>query len=1116
MVATDQDNAMKLPSRQDRARPARVVPMSYAQQRLWMLDRMLPVGRVYNFTKVVRLKGALDVEALQRALNELVRRHEVLRTRFTMHNGEPMQVIEPELTLPLDLKDLTVLPEDHREAEAQRQIRDDSRMTFILDSGPLLRVRLLRLAKNEHWILRTVHHLVTDGWSMGIFWRELSALYGAFVRREPSPLQELAMQYADYAKWQRELLQGEDLQRQLEYWKRTLADCPVLGLPTDYPRPAIATYRGGRLTFAIGVELTRSLRAVSRQEGATLFTTLLAAFQVLLYRYTGQADIAVGVPVAGRRMAGTENLIGFFVNTLAIRGDLSGAPNFREYLGRVRARVSEAYAHQDVPFEKLVEELHLKRDLSRNPLFQVCFTKLFPESHELRLVGIETARVAATGNNTAKFDLDFALVEMDGQTDVAVEYAEDLFDRTTIERLVGHLLTLLEGVVADPDCSIDKLPLLTATERHQLVVEWNATAVDYPPDECVHQLFEQQVERSPDAAAVVLAEQQLTYRELNARANQLARHLRSLGVGPDVLVGLCVERSLDMVVGLLGILKAGGAYVPLDPSYPAARLAFMLQDAQAQVLLTQVRLLDRLPAHAGRTLCLDRDWPIIATQPATNATTAASATNLAYVIYTSGSTGTPKGVMIEHRSLVNHMHWMQRRFPLDASDSVLQKTPSSADAAVWEFFSPLLNGARLVMYDAGAYRVPLDLLHSVMQRGITVLQLLPSILAIMLDGPGFEGCKSLRRVYCGGEALPNELVRRFSKQCPAELVNLYGPTEVTIDATAWVCGKDDDSRLAPIGRPIDNTTAYVLGAAQEPVPIGVIGELSLGGHGVARGYWRRADLSAQRFVLNPFGSHPAARIYRTGDLARYRRDGTLEFVGRCDQQVKIRGYRVELGEIETSIAAHPKVSDAVVLADESRPGDRRLVAYVVLSAGADVKPIEMHTFLRSRLPDFMIPAATVFLETFPRLPNGKIDRDGLQSAGRESHTANAERYVKPRGPVEEQVAAIWADILGVERLGVYDDFFELGGHSLLAMRLLTRVEATFGMLVSVREFFDNPTIANLVQLLAQTRGHVDASDSVAPSAAIASATAIRRNPRVLAARRPGTGSAGNDQERKRG
>ncbi len=1084
------------------------VQLSFAQQRLWLLDRMLPGGSVYNEQFGVRLVGALDIAALRQALNEIVRRHDVLRVRFGMAEGSPVATIAPDLDLDFPVDDLQVLPEGERENVAQQRALEEAQAPFDLAVGPLLRVRLLRIGERSHWMLVTLHHIVTDGWSRGVLARELSALYRAFRQGAPSPLGDLPVQYAEYAAWQRGWLQGSVLDQQLQYWKQILADMPVLELPADRTPPAMPSYRGGRVALDLGDELTRGLRALGQREGATLFMTLLAAFQVLLYRLSGQEDVAVGVPIAGRARPEFEVLIGIFVNTLVLRGDLSGEPSFLEHLAKVRTGAIDTYAHQDLPFEKLVEELAPKRDLARNPLVQVFFNLVSVPGADLELDGLTVETLPEPCSN-AKFDLSLRVTEVAGRLDASFEYSADLFDHSTIERMAGHWRVLLEGIVAEPERAITRLPLLTRKERQQLLVEWNDTAVDYPRDQCIHQLFEQQVERTPDAVAVVCDEQQLTYRELNARANQLAHHLRTLGVGPETLVGIWLERSLELVVGLLGILKAGGAYLPLDPNYPAQRLAFMLADARPTALVTQRRLHDQMRNFSAQVVCLDRDWPIVARQPATNPLCATTAGNIAYVIYTSGSTGKPNGVVSIHRACVNRCHWMWANFPFGPDDVCCQRTAVSFVDSAWEIFGPLLQGVTNVIIPDHVVADPVRFVQTLTESRITRVVLVPSLLRTLLDAdidlndwvPRFSVW------ICSGETLPVDLRQRFHERLPGRtLLNLYGSSEVAADATWHLATPRDRPVRVPIGRPIANTQVYLLDAHQELVPVGVPGELYIGGDGLARGYLRRPELTAQRFVLHPFSAVPGERLFRTGDRAKYLIDGNLEFLGRRDEQLKIRGCRIELGEIATSIAAHPQVSDAVVLADDRRPDDRRLIAYVVLSSGADVKPIEIRTFLRSRLPDFMLPAATLFMAAFPRLPNGKIDRNGLPLPGQESYTADAQRYVIPHDPVEEQVAAIWKDLLRVDRVGVHDDFFELGGHSLLAMRMLARMETIFRVFVSGREFFDDATVANLARIVARSPANAKVAENVL-SKTFSPKSEIRRNPRVLMTRVPVFGSS---------
>jgi len=994
----------------------------------------------------------------------------VLRTRFEMENGLPVQVIAPALEFVLEVTDLSALPRQEREAAGQRSAQEEAAQPFDLERGPLFRARLLRLGAAEHWLLLTMHHIVTDGWSSGVLRRELSVLYEAFGKGRPSPLPELRVQYADYAVWQREWLQGEVLEAQLSYWKEALKDLSVLDLPTDRPRPAVASYRGERSRFELEEDLTRRLKDLGRREGATLFMLLLAAFQVLLSRYSGQEDIAVGVPIAGRTRPELEGLIGYFVNMLVLRGDLSGEPSFRNYLARIRERALAAYAHQDVPFAKLVEELAPKRNLSRNPLFQVSFALENAPPGELQLAGLEVEPIKGIRDKTAKFDLDFSVAEAQGKIAVVIEYATDLFDASTIERMAGHWRVLLEAIVADPEQRIAQLPLLTEAERQQVLGQWNATAAAYPQDQCLHQLFEAQVRRTPEGTAVVFEEQRLTYAELNARANRLAHHLRTLGVGPEVLVAIAMERSLELVVGLLGILKAGGAYVPLDPSYPAERLAFMLADTQAPVLLTQQRLLGQWPAYAGHTLCLYRDWATIAAQPDSNPPLRATPDNLAYVIYTSGSTGVPKGVMVEHRSVVNYLSWIGKALPLAESDRVLQKTPITFDASVEEIYFPLTSGAVLVIAGPDMHRSVGEMIKTVQAQKISVLQVVPSLLASILDHAKLGECESLRLILCGAEALSPELVHRVRDQSDVELVNLYGPTETTISSTFWRCRPEALRVSVPIGRPIANTRAVVVDGAGQLVPPGVAGELCLGGSGLARGYLNRPELTTACFVTDPFGPDPQARLYKTGDIVRQLPNGNLEFLGRRDQQVKIRGFRIELGEIEAVLKQHDAIREGVVLAREDRPGEKRLVAYVVLAQGRSVIASELRTFLLNRLPDYMVPAAFLTLEALPRTANGKVDRTLLSAAEAEFELAT-QTYVSPRNAVEVQLMRIWEQILDVSPIGMQDNFFALGGDSLAAVRVIDRVEQLFGrQLPPDMLWYQEGTIEGLARALVDDNG----------------------------------------------
>jgi amino acid adenylation domain-containing protein len=1041
------------------------VPVSFAQQRLWLLDQLVPGNPFYNIPAAIRLTFPLNVAALEQSLNEIVRRHEALRTTFAVVDGKPVQVIAPSLTMLLPVLDLRTLPQSEREAESLRLATEESRRPFDLAHGPLVRTTLLRLDEADHVFLLTMHHIVCDGWSMGVFSRELAALYTAFARGRPSPLPELPIQYADFAVWQRQRLQGEVLEEQLAYWKQQLADLPVLQLPTDRPRPPVSTFRGAQQNVALSKSLTEALKALSQREEVTLFMILLAAFKTLLARYAGQDDIVVGAPIANRNRAEIEGLIGFFVNTLVMRTDLSGDPSFREVLGRVREVALGAYAHQDLPFEMLVEELQPQRDLSRNPLCQIMFQlqntpSITQQTQSLNPPSLEIK------SGTAKFDVTFDLWESPQGLSGQFEYNTDFFDASTIERMAGHFQTLLEGIVVNPEQRLSELPLLTEAERQQLLVAWNATQADYSKETCIHQLFEAQVARTPEAVAVVFEGERLTYRELNRRANQVAHHLQRLGVGPEVLVGICVERSLEMVVGLLGILKAGGAYIPLDPAYPKERLAFMLEDTQTPVLVTQQRLVTGLPEQGAQVVRLDADWEVIAAEGQENPVSAVTANNLAYVIYTSGSTGRPKGVMISHYAICNHMFWMLSAFPLTEADGVVQRTPFSFDASIWEFYAPLLAGARLVMLRPQEYQDSADLVKVIAKHKVTTLQLIPTLLRVFLEEQGLETCNCLRRVFCGGEALTVELQDRFFARLDADLHNLYGPTEASIDTTFWPCNGESSQQVVPIGHPIANMQAYVLDRSLQPVPIGVAGELYIGGAGLARGYLNRFELTAEKFIPNPFSDEPGARLYKTGDLVRHLPDGNVDFLGRIDHQVKLRGFRIELGEVEAVLRQYAGVQEVTILAREDVPDDQRLVAYVVPNQVPAPAIGEMRRFLKERLPEYMIPSAFVLLDVLPLTPNGKVDRPALPMP----NTARPElegAYVAPRSEVERTIATLWQEVLHLAKVGIHDNFFDIGGHSLLMVRVYSKLREALNKGLSMIDLFRYPTVSSLAKYLSQ-------------------------------------------------
>ncbi|KYG06012.1 hypothetical protein BE21_37340, partial [Sorangium cellulosum] len=922
-------------------------PLSFAQQRLWFLDQLVPNNAFYNVPMAVRLEGPLDVPALERSLLEVVRRHEALRTTFPAVEGKARQVIDAEPPLQmLQVIDLGELLGPAQDEEVQRRAEEEAARPLSLAKGPLLRATLLRLSDRAHVLLFTAHHIVSDGWSMGVFLRESSALYEAFSADRPSPLPDLPIQYADYALWQRQWLSGELLQAQLAYWKQQLAGAPsALSLPTDRPRPAMQTYRGAALRLELPAALVARLRDLGRRHRVTLFMTLLSAFKVLLSRYAGQDDIVVGTPIAGRTHVETEGLIGFFVNTLVLRTDLSGDPAFVELLGRVREVTLGAYAHQDLPFERLVEELAPERDLSRSPLFQVMLVLQNAPLPEASLGGVKLLPLYVQGT-TAKRDLTLSLQETESGLVGELEYATDLFDAATIARMAGHFRTLLGSVAEAPGRRISELSLLSPDERHEVIEAWNDTAAEYPDGRCIHALIEEQVERTPDAVAVVFEQRVLSYRELNRRANQLAHRLQSLGVGPDVLVGLCVERSIEMVVGLLGILKAGGAYVPLDPSYPSERLAFMLQDAGGTLLLTQERLAGILPRHGARRLSLDAEGESLAGERTDNPVSGAGPDSLAYVIYTSGSSGTPKGVMIPHRGLVNYLAWCTDAYRVAEGRGALVHSSLGFDLTVTGLFSPLLAGGRVVLV-ADTEEALVEALRR--EEGLSVVKLTPAHLTLLGHLlPAGEAAGRTGALVIGGEALTWDQLSFFQQHAPrTRLINEYGPTETVVGCCAYeVAGGASATGAVPIGRPIANTRAYVLDDGLSPVPIGVVGELYIGGAGVARGYIHRPELTAERFVPDPFQERGGARMYRTGDLCRWRPDGLLEYVGRRDHQVKIRGYRIELEEIEAVLRQHEGVREAAVLVRESAPGDRRLVAYVA-AVEPEQPPAELDSVTRA-------------------------------------------------------------------------------------------------------------------------------------------------------------------------
>lgn len=1063
--------AKRLPAASITARASRdSAVVSFAQQRLWFLDRLEPDRASYNVPRAIRLTGALDVKALQRTLNDLIARHEPFRTRFSSIDGTLRQIISAAEQLPLQIIDLSHLAHDERENRARELMKEEASLPFDLAHGPVIRSSLLRLGEQEYVLLLTTHHIVSDAWSAGILFRELGALYNAFAGGKDSPLVPLPIQYADFAEWQRDWLQGEVLAEQLGYWRKKLAGLSgSLELPADYPRLALPTSRGAHKDLDLTSALSEQLAELSRQQGATLFMTLLAAFQTLLHRCTGEEDIVVGSPIAGRNRSEIEELIGFFINTLALRTDLAGDPTFREVITRVKETALGAYAHQDLPFEKLVEELQPERDLNRNPFFQVMF-----QSQKASRVGLEMNGLASSqldvATETAKFDLMLVAIEDAGILSFVMEYSTDLFAAETIERLLRQLGTLLAGIVANPEERISRLPLMTEAERGQVLGEWNATQSEFPRDQCIHELFAEQAARKPADVALVFGSDSVTYGELNARANQLAHQLQRLGVESETRVAICLERSVEMIVGLLGILKAGGAYVPLEPTFPAERLSFILEDSQAQLLLTQTHLLASLPASAAQVVTLDGNLQEMAQENRENPPNAVTSENAAHLIYTSGSTGRPKGVMSAHRASVNRFAWMWREYGFMPNDVCCQKTSLSFVDSIWEIFGPLLKGVPLVIIPDDVVKDPNRFVAALAENKVTRLVLVPSLLRLLLESSEnlAQRLVSLRYCVCSGETLPVELAAEFRKQLPdATLINLYGSSEVAADVTCFEVKGAEGLGSVPIGQPIANTQVFVLDSHFQPSAIGIPGEIFVGGEGLARGYLQRPEMTAERFIPDPFSQHPGARLFRTGDLGRYLADGNIEYRGRRDHQVKIRGFRIELGEIETVLATNAHVREVVAVALDDERSEKRLVAYVVAGGEAPTAG-ELRAHLLQKLPDYMVPAVFVMLDSLPLTASGKVNRLALPKPERE-HFAATEEFLAPRTLTEDLLATIWAGVLDCDRVGIHDDFFLLGGHSLLLARMASRIHDAFGVELPLRALFEAPTVAGMAEKIEAAR-----------------------------------------------
>ncbi|WP_293066654.1 amino acid adenylation domain-containing protein, partial [Moorena sp. SIO3F7] len=1047
-----------------------VIPLSYAQQRLWFIEKMALSSNAYNIPLTLHLVGKLDYVALQTTLKQIIARHETLRTTFSEINGTPVQIIQPPFELELPIQDLSGLTSSEQTTKLQQLLQQENELSFNLEVDPPIRAQLFKLGTTKHILQITLHHIAGDGWSVTVLPKELSAIYTATLEEQPSPLPELPIQYADFAVWQRNYLQGEILETQLNYWKQKLQDLPQLQLPTDHPRPAVQTFNGAGIPINIPAALTSKVKQLTQKQGTTLFMTLLAVFKVLLSRYSGQESVAVGTPIANRNRSEIEGLIGFFVNSLVMYTDLGGEPSFTEVLNRVKQTVLEAYGHQDIPFEKLVEDLQPERALSQNPLFQVMFavqqSEIFKPSFSLPNLEIELDW--ERWMEEVRFDIELHLWPVGEEIKGFCAYNTDLFEAETISRMVSHYENLLSAAVETPERPISQLPLMTQPELDQILVEWNNTKTDYPKDKCIHQLFEEQVEKTPDAIAVVFEQQKLTYSQLNSKANQLAHYLQKLGVVPETLVGICVERSVEMVVGLLAILKAGGAYVPLDPNYPTSRLNYMVEDAQLSIILTQEKWQHHLSETIGTVICLDTDSEIINQQSQQMPENQVTANQLAYVIYTSGSTGQPKGVTIPHQGVVrlfSNTNYVQ----LEPTDRVAQVSNTSFDAATFEIWGALLHGAVAVVITKSVLLSPQEFVNYIKQEKITTL-FLTTALFNQLAYSVPEAFSTLKHLLFGGEAVdPKSVKQVLEKGAPERLLHVYGPTENTTFSSWYKVTKvAEGATNMPIGKPISNTQIYILDSQLQPVPIGVAGELHIGGDGLAIGYHNRPELTASKFIPHPFDDSKIAKLYKTGDLCRYLADGNIEFIGRIDHQVKVRGYRIETGEIEATLTQNPIVKETVVLATEDNLGNKRIVAYLVLETETSVPEIseteqinKLKQYLKERLPEYMVPSGLMVLSQLPLTPNGKVDRKALPAP--DLAISASTEYVAPETETQKALAEIWKEVLGIEQVGIHDNFFDLGGHSLMVTQVVSRVRQLLNIELPLIKLFENSDVASLAK-----------------------------------------------------
>ncbi|UKP00598.1 non-ribosomal peptide synthetase [Nostoc sp. UHCC 0870] len=1039
------------------------LPLSLAQERLWFLHQINPSDSAYNIAISWQLAGKLQISILFASLQTIIQRHESLRTAFLSQEGKPYQKIAANINLQLPIIDLQDLPPQQQAQTAQDLAKLEASQPFDLTQAPLMRVKLIRIAPHQATLLLTLHHIIADGWSRGILLRELAACYRAFINGEQPSLPALSIQYADFALWQREWLQREEMKTQLAYWRQKLAKLPTLELPTDYPRTALQKFSGKTESFLLPKTLSESLKQLSKQQGVTLFMLLLAAFKVLLHRYCQQDEIVLGVPSANRNSQQTQTLIGFFVNTLVLRTDLSGNPRFTTLLERIRTTAVEAFEHQEIPFAKVVEALQIERDLSHNPLVQVMFQvqneayQLQNDSQlDLKIPDLEIQQTWVETGAT-KFDLTCHIVERSQGLLVVMEYCTDLFDQQTITRMIQHLRVLLAAIVENPSLKISQIPILTPQEQHQILVEWNQTQVEYP-QKWLHQLFEEQVQRTPDSIAVCYRQQTLTYKELNSKVNQLAHHLHTLGVGCESLVGIYLERSLELMIALLAVLKAGGVYIPLDSKLPPERLAYMLGDAQPGIILTMAASETGLPDYQGTVICLDEDWQSIAQHPAENPANIVTGENLAYIIYTSGSTGKPKGVMLTHRGLANYLQWAIQTYPVDLGVGVPVQSAISFDATITSLYTPLLVGKAVVLLpEAEEIEALQNALRS--PSNFSLVKLTPAHLSILSQLlPQKVQVGQPQAFIIGGEALTEQHLEFWRSYFPqTQLINEYGPTETVVGCCVYdaTLGTEKNSSNVPIGRPIANTQLYILDRYLQPVPVGVPGELYIGGAGVARGYLNRPDLTAKRFINWGLGITSLNTLYKTGDRARYLRNGTIEYLGRLDAQVKIRGFRVELGEIEAILKAHSSVQEAVVILRKDHPQPSQLVAYLV----GNQETVDFRQYLATKLPAYMLPSAFVWLEQLPLTTNGKVDKQQLPAPTAKPQS----EQVAPRNATEATLVEIWTEILGTS-VGIHDNFFERGGDSILSIQMVAKANNA-GIKLTPKQLFQHQTIAELATVI---------------------------------------------------